>query len=112
MSNYMAEAFAPAEARYKAEAMAETWGHLAAKEGEKHKGYMLFTLTEFGCYEVIRSHFRGLAASPWFFAHANSFISKRARASGAIYRFEGTYEFISHEDGDYKFTGTVTRLKV
>jgi hypothetical protein len=112
MSNYMAEAFAPIEAHYKAEVMSATWGHLAAQEGKKHKGYMVFTLTDHGCYEVIRSHFRGLADSPWFFAHANDFVSKRARARGAIYRFDGTYEFISHEGGDYKFTGTVTKLNV
>lgn len=74
----LADAFAPAEAHYKAQVMQETWGHLAPKKGKTYTGRIVYTM---GVYDggdinptIIVCDFPGLPDSPWFYEHLGDFI--------------------------------------
>lgn len=115
--NYMATAFAPAEARYKDAVMAHTWGHLAPKAKTTYPGYIIATYTEYGCIEAIKNDFVGLESSPWFFDDLNDFLGhltdeKRDAdfnklpptiEQGSVVRFDGTYR--KFKNGNYRFHG-------
>jgi len=44
----LADAFAPVEARYRAQVMAATWGHLYPKPGHRYKGKIMFVIASYG----------------------------------------------------------------
>lgn len=91
--NYMADAFAPAEARYKMVVQQCTWGHLAPKPRKKYVGHILFAFGEYGDCVPIRSQFVGLRDSPWFFDDLMEFIGEQCTDArrGQVWRFDGSY---------------------
>lgn len=105
----MADAFAPAEAHYKNQVMAATWGHLAPKKNKIYRGYIVWAL---GCCGSERLNptplyveLQGLDASPWFHNCMIDFLHAHSTEDGAVFRFDGTFR-------NYKFSGTIRRLKL
>lgn len=105
MSNYMQEAFAPAEAEYRNRVIHATWGHLAPEPRKKYRGYVLFTFGEYGDITVIKDNFEGLPDSPWFYEHVHEFASRKVKTRGRVYRFDGTYMML--KNGNSRFSGKV-----
>lgn len=115
-----AEAFAPAEARYREVVMQATWGHLAPKKNKTYKGRVVYAM---GCFDhghcnptVLVSDFGDLADSPWFYNALGDFLDeiswkpedrfppqKGHGQVGCVYEWVGTFR-------NYKFTGTVRLL--
>lgn len=101
----MADAFAPAEAKYKAEVMAATWGHLAPKP-KKYEGTILFAHGEYGDLVPLRAAFHGLPDSPWFFDDMTDWIFEQKTEEGKIYLFVGSYT--KFKNGNCRFSGKTT----
>ena len=103
------DAFAPVEARNRANVMKATWGHLAPSQGRAYKGHIVFAVGIFGSDHLnptaIACNFRGLDSSPWFFDAMADFMTEQRGKPGCIYRFDGTFK-------DYKFVGTIKRLRL
>lgn len=100
----IAEAFALAEARYKAAVMEETWGHLAPKKNKTYKGFIVFAV---GCYGndplnpvILLCEFKDLDASPWFFDAMSDFLANHKEEIGNVYRFDGSFR-------NYLFKGKI-----
>ena len=95
MPDYMAEAFAEHEARYRAAVMAETWGHLDAPPGVTYRGFLVYAVTAWGQVEPIEaifSHGTHEAEGPGFYSHMCNFIGSGASGREVgVYRFDGTY---------------------
>ncbi|MFT4064379.1 hypothetical protein [Paraburkholderia sp.] len=108
----MADVFAPVEARNRAIVMHNTWGHLAPEPRRIYRGEILFAHGEFGDLVVLRSKFRGLPDSPWFYEHLTDFASDKAfkRRPGAVLRFEGTYTMFKNGNG--RFSGKVRDVRI
>lgn len=104
----LADAFSGHEALYRSQVMAQTWGHLAPEAGKRYSGTILFTQTEYGQLVPIRSDFKDLPDSPWFFEHLNDFVANEATVPGAVCRFRGTY--VTFKNGNHRFTGKITTL--
>jgi len=112
MANYMAEIFAPVEARYRAAVLAETWGHLAPKMNVKYHGHVLWAL---GCcgndelnptvlgWELTSRKGLELESSPWFFDYLIEFLQKQGREPGTVWRFDGWFR-------NYEFVGTIRQV--
>jgi hypothetical protein len=100
----IADAFAPAEARYRAQVMAETWGHLAPKRNKIYRGHVTFAIGCFGSDHLnptcLSCEFEDLESSPWFFDALNDFLQSLETEAGCVYRFDGTFR-------NYEFKGTV-----
>ncbi len=107
MSNYMEEAFAPAESRHRQAVLADTWGHLDPKRNNKYAARVVYAVGCFGsdCLNptVIASEFEDLDSSPWFFDSLQDFLSESAPHGddevGCVYEWIGTFR-------NYKFKGT------
>lgn len=112
MSNWAAEAFAEHEARYKAAVMNSTWGHLAPKPRRVYRGEILFAHGEYRDLVVLRSNFKGLPDSPWFYEDLHNFVADKAskRRSGAVLRFVGTYTMFKNGKG--RFSGKVRDVRI
>jgi len=118
-SQTIAEAFAPAEARYRSQVMAATWGHLAPRKNRTYTGSITFAIGIFGsdnlnpmpiACKFVDDKGEELDGSPWFYDHMSEYLSKFAcedteRKEGHVYRFEGTFR-------NYKFQGLITKLKI
>jgi hypothetical protein len=103
-------AFAPIDAAYKAAVLHNTWGHLAPEPRKRHKGYLLFAFGEFGDMISIKSDFKGLSDSPWFYDALNDFMDKHSKRRGTVYRFDG--DVMMCKNGKFKFLGKVTEVKL
>lgn len=118
MSAYtMAKAFAPIEARYHAQIMAETWGHLAPEENKTYRGHVVFSIGCFGSDYLnptiltceFKAKDRQLDDSPWFYDALADFlqdgqgIAKQRYPIGSVWRFDGSFK-------NYKFNGSMRRL--
>jgi hypothetical protein len=79
-------------ARREAEAMQDTWGHLAGDKGRAYGGHFLFALGCFGDLAVIEVEFADLPDSPWLYEHLHDWIWDHKPEEGRIYRFDGTYQ--------------------
>jgi len=109
----MEEAFAPAEAKYRSQVMHATWGHLAAEQGVRHPGSILFAHGEYGDIVPLRTDFPTVHDSPWFFDGLNDYIGRQVmkrNKPGTIYRFDGWY--VLQKNGKGRFSGKVHVVKV
>jgi len=110
-SQTISDAFAPEEARFKAQIMDMTWGHLAPKRNKLYRGHIVFAVGCFGDGSLnpvaLSCEFKGLDSSPWFFDAMSEFISQYGGEDneGGVFRFEGAFK-------NYEFTGTIRRLKL
>lgn len=87
----LAEAFAPAEARYRSQILAHTFGHLAPDARRVYRIRFAFTCADYGgSIEVIASDLGDLPDSPWLFEHLQDFAADRAKR-GKVSVFDGTY---------------------
>jgi hypothetical protein len=105
----MAEVFAPVEARYHAQILKETWGHLAAVKNRKYRGHIIWGLGCFGSENlnptVLQCELEGLDSSPWFFDALIDFLQDHSSEEGAVFRFDGFFR-------NYEFVGSIRRLKL
>jgi|ERR1700728_294464 len=103
----IAEAFAPAEARYRAVIMEDTWGHLAPKKNKKYSGHIVWALGCFGSDHlnptVLDFNLGALNGSPWLFDAMIDFLQDHSTDEGAIFRFDGYFR-------NYEFVGTIKRM--
>jgi hypothetical protein len=99
----LADAFAPYEAQYKAEVMANTWGHLYPEPRKKYPGFVIFAHSAYGDLVVIKSEFDDLPDSPWFFEDLRMLLMKYETESGKVYRFDGYY--MKYKNGNCIFAG-------
>jgi hypothetical protein len=105
----LADAFAPAEAEYRAQVEADTWGHLAPKSRKVYKGFILFAYGEYGDLMPIKVNFEDLPDSPWFFDDMLDFLWKFSdKPKGEVYRFDGTYTKLKNGKG--RFVGKTQRV--
>jgi hypothetical protein len=102
----MADAFAPIEAKYYNEVMANTFGHLAPEPNTKHNVSILFCWGDYGDIIPIKMESTTLEDSPWFYDHMQTFIEDNAKEQGRVYRFEGTYQMF--KNGNCRFSGKTT----
>lgn len=101
-----AEIFSEHEARHQSKVLHNTWGHLAPKPRERHRGYIVFAKTCYSQEVVIASDFAGLSDSPWYYDALHSYISEKLEdKSEGIYRFDG--EVYMCLNGKFKFVGRV-----
>jgi hypothetical protein len=105
------EAFAPIEQVNRAIVINNTWGHLAPIPQQKYNGSILFCYGEYGDVTPIKTDFKNLPNSPWFFEDMNEFISDKCNelSYGNVYKFIGTY--IKFKNGNYRFSGKINQLK-
>lgn len=111
----LADAFIPTEQAYKNQVMNATWGHLAAKRSVKHRGYILFAAGEYGDLICIKSMFKNVPDSPWFYQHVHDFIFKKAgkrEQRGKVFRFDGHYRVCLNGVGQFIGKVRVVRLGV
>lgn len=101
------DAFIPAEIEYRAQVMANTWGHLAPKKGKTYRGRIVYAVGCFGSDHLnptaIVSEFEGLDESPWFFDALTEFIGEQGGEPGCVYECKGTFR-------NYEFKGSVRCL--
>jgi hypothetical protein len=110
----MAEVFAPVEARYHAQVLKETWGHLAPIKNRKYNGHITWAL---GCYgsdnlnptileaELKGSDGKSLDGGPWLFEAMIDFLHAHSTEEGACFRFDGFFR-------NYEFVGSIRRLNI
>lgn len=106
----MKDAFASVEVEYHKRVIHATFGHLAAKQGTRHVGEILFACGEYGDIVPIRTSFPTVLDNPWFFDAMQEFIEKKAKDGGTIYRFKGCY--VLHKNGSGRFYGKVSKVEV
>jgi len=109
----LADVFAPVVEMQRAQVMNDTWGHLKVDCRKKHPGYILFTAGEYRDLTVIRSSFKGVPDSPWFYTHIHDFIGKKAgrrEDCGKVFRFEGFYRVCLNGKGQFIGKTRVVRI--
>lgn len=110
MSNAtFADAFAPADSRFKAAVMQQTWGHLAPRKHRTYRGHIVFAVGCFGSDDLnpttLECDLGDLDNSPWFFNALIEFLQSLETEAGGVYRWEGTFR-------NYGFVGNVRRLQL
>lgn len=100
--------FKPVEKANKDIVLSNTWGHLYSNDFKPHKGYLIYTLSAYGNFEVIDSNFEGVEDNPWLFEDLNDYISCNTKIPGSIYIFQGTYRKLKNQRCVLK--GKTTRL--
>lgn len=111
MSNYMEAAFLQHEARYQAQVLFDTFGHLEPKRRQIYPCTLIFTQSETGDYAVIRSDFGDdLGGSPGLYTEMYEWILEKAKEPGKIYKFIGNY--MRFNNGRCRFSGKIRLLKV
>jgi len=100
----LADAFAPAEARYKAQVMFDTFGHLYPQPGNKYQGRIVFVISAYGgnCC-ILHSEWQGLEDSPLLF-ETMSDVFDNSRVRGRHDIFEWTGELICYKNGNTRLT--------
>lgn len=105
----MRELLGRAEAEHKASVMYQTFGHLDAKPGDRHKGFFVFINGQHGDMDVVYSNFPTFGEGPGYFHDREGFIYELTAGNGSctevgIYRFEGEYR-LPKRKGPARFVG-------
>lgn len=92
----------------------ETFGHLDAKPGERHKGWFVFINGQHGDMDVVYSDFPTFGEGPGYFHDREDFIFELTTGSGpctavGIYRFDGEYRVF--KNGNTRFAGKTTCIQ-
>ena len=125
MPNYMAEAFAPAEAVYKARIMQDTWGHLFPDK-EHYEGQIRIASPFYGSQgsSIVLHESESLpCSSPWWFEAVMEFADDAAEdlKSGEVIEYDVKVDIVTvfeeledYEIEEYKEAGTVpeSRLEI
>ena len=111
--NYMEAAFAPAEAKYAALVMFNTWGHLEPKKRLVYTGWIVFAFSVYGDIVPTNDFFEDaegneLDSSSGFAIDMRDFIADNAKEEGNIYRFDGAC--IRYKNGKCRFSGKTVKL--
>ncbi len=112
----LAEAFAPATAKYHEDVRRATWGHLAPRKRKTYRGHVVFAVGCFGSDDLnptpLECEFKGLDSSPWFYDALTEFLGEfvgigdgHPCEAGGVYRWEGTFR-------NYEFVGNLEKLVV
>jgi len=101
------------EAAERARVMVDTWGHLEAEPGTKHKGFFVFAFGQHGDMIVIDSDFPSFGEGPGYFAdredYINEFVEENQSDPG-VFCFTGIYK--RFKNGNTKFVGKVRKVKL
>jgi hypothetical protein len=108
----LADAFAEHDARYKAQVMYDTWGHLDPRPGVTYPGEILFC---YGCYRditIIRADFDDLDGGPLFYALLHEFVGRKYKGEAEnIYLWRGYFRLNKTTEGG-RFVGKVRKIKI
>ena len=112
----MRETLAQIEAENRAAVTYQTFGHLDAKPGEKHKGYFVFINGQHGDMSVVYSDFPTFGEGPGYFSDREDFIWDLIKDGGpctavGIYRFDGEYRMPKRK-GPSRFVGKTACIQV
>ena len=105
------QAFAGVDARYRAQVMHETWGHLEQKRGELQRGWFTFAIADYGGQHVIlASDWGALPDSPGLFIAMMDYVARHG-VRGSTMRLEGHVR--RFKNGSYQIGGRryVIKLK-
>lgn len=106
----LADAFAPAEARYKAQVMYATWGHLYPQLGHRYHGKIIFGIAAYGgdCF-ILSADWGDLPDSPILFETMQSVFDKISIGERGLWEWEG--ELICYKNQKTRLTkGKVRRI--
>lgn len=111
----LADAFAPVEQAHKNAVIQATFGHLHPEHMREYPGTLVFSINQYGGdVSVIKSEFKDVDDSPWYYDHMYEFAWKqydrKDRHPGHVYRFEGTYRV--RKNGTPVFKGKVRSVKL
>lgn len=107
----MAEALAGADARYRAQVMHATWGHLEQKRGELQKGWFVFSIAAYsGHHVLLGSDWGKLSDSPGLWEAMMNYMDHHAKR-GVVMRLEGHVR--RFKNGNYQIGGRryILRMK-
>lgn len=118
----MASICAQVDADNRAAVMAETWGHLEARDMKKHYGWFTFIHGQHGDMVVLESDFPTFGEGPGYFDDRQEFIWRKVKDGGpcsevGLYRFDGYYKMyakassVSEQKMIGYFVGKVQRLR-
>lgn len=112
----MHETFMEIEAENRAIVTYQTFGHLDAKPGERHKGYFVFINGQHGDMDVVYSDFPTFGEGPGYFYDREDFICELTSGDGpcnavGIYRFDGEYR-LPKRKGSARFVGKTICIKI
>ncbi|MDB2181902.1 hypothetical protein [Citrobacter farmeri] len=93
----------------------ETFGHLDAKPGDRHRGWFVFINGQHGDMDVVYSDFPTFGEGPGYFNDRADFIWELIRDDGpcaavGIYRFDGEYH-LPKRKGSARFVGKTTCIQ-
>lgn len=111
MSNWAERAFAEPEAKYRAQVMHATWGHLEAKRGTRQPGWFAFSIAAYGGdYVILDSDWGSLADSPGLYMAMMDYIERYGKR-GVVMRLEGAV--VRYKNGKYRIVGKrrILRMK-
>jgi hypothetical protein len=106
----LADAFAPAEAQYKANVMFLTWGHLYPTPGHKYRGKIVFGVAGYsGVCFILTADWGDLPDSPILFEAMQQVFDKVKHSECGVWEWEG--ELICYKNQKTRLTkGKVRRI--
>lgn len=98
-----ADAFAGTEAKYRAEVMFQTWGHLEQKQGTKQPGWFVFSIAAYsGHHVLLNSDWGKLPDSPGLHNAMMNYVERHGKR-GVVTRLEGHVSRL--KNGRYRIGG-------
>lgn len=98
------KALAQAEAKYRAQVMFQTWGHLEQRRGTQQPGWFVFSISDYGGMHVILgSDWGDLDDSPGLYNAMMDYVAKHG-VRGQITRLTGHVTRL--KNGRYRIGGT------
>lgn len=99
----LAQAFAGSDARYRAEVMHQTWGHLEQRRGEVQTGWFVFSIAAYeGTHVILDSDWGALPDSPGLYEAMQDYIFRHGQR-GVVTRLEGHVR--RFKNGHYQIGG-------
>lgn len=98
-----ADAFASAEAKYRAQVMFQTWGHLEQRHGTKQPGWFVFSIAAYsGHHVLLDSDWGKLPDSPGLYNAMMDYAARHGER-GVVMRLEGHVSRL--KNGRYRIGG-------
>lgn len=99
----LADAFAPAEARYRAQVMFQTWGHLYPKLGFQYEGEITFAVAGYGgICSIITANWGTLEDSPLLYEAMDQVFNKVDIDRRGVFKWTG--KLFAYKNGNLRLT--------
>jgi hypothetical protein len=106
----LANAFVGSDARYKAQVIAATWGHLEMKTNTLQKGWFVFSITAYsGHHVILGSDWGDVPDSPGLYEAMEDYIFRHGKR-GVVMRLEGHIR--RYKNGAYRIGGKRKIMKI